>query len=111
LSQSQVRLVSPSGSSPAPGYITPSQASSRLGQRAQVCGRVAAARNLSSGLFVNFDKPYPDESLSVVIWKRNLDGMGRLQFQAGQSVCVNGLVQAYKGKPQIEVVSRDQFTP
>jgi hypothetical protein len=53
--------------------------------------------------FLNFDKPYPNHTFTVVIW-----GSDRGAFPAspeshykGKQVCATGLVESYKGKPQI----------
>ncbi|MBD3348385.1 MAG: hypothetical protein GF400_04205 [Candidatus Eisenbacteria bacterium] len=97
-----------------PPGMPASEASSHVGEMARVCGHVASAAYFGSvkggPTFINLDRPYPDQTFTVVIWARS-----RPRFEVpperlydGKSICVTGLVETYRGKPQIEVTSPDQ---
>ena len=92
-------------------HIPSSQAHAHIGQVKRVCGRLAKWREISSGMFINFDLPYPNDVMSAVIWRKRINEIGQLELIEGQDICVSGLIQTYRGKPQIEVENRDQITP
>ena len=55
--------------------------------------------------FVNLDKAYPDQPFTVVIW-----GDDRPRFSSppevafdGKRICVSGVIETFRGKPQIVV--------
>lgn len=91
-------------------FILASQAQAYIGQYKQVCGHIAESKELPAGLFINFDRPYPSEVMTAVIFHQNINRIGRLQLTENQRVCISGLIQAYRGKPQIEVSSREQIS-
>jgi hypothetical protein len=76
-----------------------------------VCGQVADLKDIAAGTFLSFDRPYPRETLSVVIWRQHQSNVGRPPVADSQRLCVSGLIQTYRDKPRIEVTSREQFLP
>jgi len=86
----------------------------RIGKTVTVCGLVENARYLQGSgrepTFLNFADTYPKHPFTVVIW-----GNTRAQFDyapetlKGQSICVRGLIQTYRSKPQIVVDSPKQI--
>jgi len=91
--------------------ILASQARAYIGQDKVVCGNVAEVKEISAGLFINLDKPYPNAAMSAVIWREHLDKIGRVQLKENSRVCISGLIQAYRGNPQIEIDRREQIVP
>ncbi len=98
-----------------PQRIPAGEASSHVGETLQVCGHVASAAYFGSTkgrpTFLNIDRPYPDQPFTVVIW-----GTARSSFEDapekvydGKSICVTGLIETYRGKPQIVVTSPGQI--
>lgn len=91
-----------------------SEAIHHIGARATVCGKVADTRYARSirgePTFINLEKPYPNQVLTVVIWGRN-----RSKFEnpevlfRGKDICVSGRIESYRGIPQIEVVNVGQI--
>ena len=79
-----------------------------------VCGVVASAKYLKGSgrepTFLNLADTYPKHPFTVVIW-----GDTREQFDyapetlKGESICVKGLIEQYKSKPQIVVDSPSQI--
>ena len=95
--------------------IRPSEASRHVGSRKTVCGPIVDTRYATSSngkpTFLNFDKAYPNHPFVVVIW-----GSDRGKFPdkperhyKGSNVCASGLIESYKGKPQIIARSGSQL--
>lgn len=89
--------------------ISASEAAKHVGETTTVCGMVASAKYVpgSKGqpTFLNLDKPYPDQPFTVVVWG---DDRGRFSSPPevafdGKRICVTGLIETYKQKPQIVV--------
>lgn len=89
--------------------ISASQAAKHVGETTTVCGMVASAKYVpgSKGqpTFLNLDEPYPDQPFTVVVWG---DDRGRFSSPPevafdGKRICVTGLIETYKQKPQIVV--------
>jgi hypothetical protein len=86
-----------------------------IGETATVCGLVASARGLESPdggrSYLNFDRPYPNQTFAVVI-----EGANRAKFKSppdvlfnGKTVCVTGSIVNYHGKPEIIVEDPSQI--
>jgi hypothetical protein len=88
--------------------ISPDNAAKFIGQQKTVCGTVAsahyAARTKGQPTFINLDKPYPKQIFTVLIW-----GSDRSKFEkppetlSGKEICVSGVIQSYRGGPEIIV--------
>lgn len=99
-----------------PKGIEAKYAFQRIGKTATVCGTIASARFLQGSnrqpTFLNFADTYPKHPFTVVIW-----GNTREQFDyapeslQGKSICVRGLIETYRSKPQIIVNSPKQIIP
>ena len=99
-----------------PKGIEAKYAFQRVGKTVTVCGVIESARYLQGSgrepTFLNFADTYPKHPFTVVIW-----GDTRAQFDyapeslKGQSICVRGLIETYKSKPQIVVTSPKQIMP
>jgi hypothetical protein len=98
-----------------PVRISAAEAAQHVGEVAEVCGRVASAAHIAAvkgqPTFLNLDRPYPDQPFNVVIW-----GSARSRFDApperafdGKEICVTGLIETYRGKPQIVVSDPEQI--
>jgi micrococcal nuclease len=98
-----------------PQRIDASDASEHVGEVAEVCGEVASAAYLPSvggrPTFLNFERPYPDQVFTVVIWGRSRSGFdGRPeQLFDGKQVCVTGKITEHEGVPQIVVEDAEQI--
>jgi micrococcal nuclease len=95
--------------------IPAEQAKQHIGETNTVCGLVAGARFLESSTgkptFLNFDRPFPDHTFSVVIFESN-----RAKFKSppemlytGKTVCVTGRIVEYRGKTEIVVQDPSQI--
>jgi DNA/RNA endonuclease YhcR with UshA esterase domain len=94
--------------------ISASEASNHVGDNVTVCGVVASAtyatRSKGKPTFLNLDKAYPNHIFTAVIFD---DYRDRFDYPpeslAGSTICVTGLVEQYKGRPQIKVKSPSQI--
>ena len=82
-----------------------SEAYTHVGETATVCGKVTgvhyAANSKGKPTFINFDKPYPSQDFTVMIWDDDRPGFGNLEKYAGQQVCAKGVITLYRGKPEM----------
>jgi DNA/RNA endonuclease YhcR with UshA esterase domain len=86
--------------------LNPEEAASNIGKTATVCGLVAsatyAAASTAAPTFLDFGKPFPNETFTAVIF-----GSDRKKFGAPEmalrdkQICVTGEIRLYRGKPQI----------
>jgi len=109
-------LVGPSAGGRAPAGPVPSQkAGEYVGERADVCGRVAEVVQIQDiggkPTFVNLGDAHPEQPFTAVIWAED-----RLRWETapealygGRSICVTGRVRRHDGTPQIVVSSPDQI--
>jgi len=94
--------------------ITTSEAINYIGSKKTVCGKVVStyyARNSNgSPTFLNFDRPYPNQVFTAVIF-----GDYRADFGSNpedtylfKDICVSGKIDEYNGIPQILLRSKSQ---
>ena len=94
--------------------ISPTVAIKYVGQSVTVCGVVASAkfaeRTKGQPTFLNVGTPYPNQVFTAVIWGSN---RGRFAYPPetleGQTICVSGEVELYKGKAEIIVSGPSQI--
>ena len=107
--------ISPSQSQ-STNSISSRNANSYINQIATVCGSVVDSRYASGSkgqpTFLNFDYPYPNHTFTIVIW-----GQNRANFSTppekkymSKNICIDGYIDSYKGKPQIEATSEIMIT-
>jgi DNA/RNA endonuclease YhcR with UshA esterase domain len=82
--------------------IADSEASKYLGESVAVKGMIANVfRSGKGNIFLNFEKPYPNQTFSAVIFSKDAGKFGNIQAFEGKTVVVTGVVQSYKGKAEI----------
>jgi hypothetical protein len=83
--------------------IPAADAKNHIGEQATVCVLVASKRVASQSqgtpTFVDLDKSYPNQSLTVLVWERDQGNVGPLPG-SGQ-LCVTGRIVQYRGKAEI----------
>jgi hypothetical protein len=94
--------------------VSPEAAAKFIGQQKTVCGTVASAhyatRSKGQPTFLNLNKPYPQPIFTVLIW-----GSDRSKFEkppetlSGKEICVSGVIQSYRGSPEIIVKDPSQI--
>lgn len=101
----------PATQPPCPG--TPSeQAATMVGQTVTICGVVVDASYRAdvrgTPTYLNFDRAFPNHSFTAVIWgedRSKFSTAPEVAYGPGKRVCVAGLVELYRGKPEITVES------
>ena len=96
-------------------YVNPIDAHRYIGMEKTVCGTVSSAtyalRSKGRPTFLNLDQPYPKQIFTVVIWgsDRNKFKNPPEAFFKGKRICVTGIIEDYRGKPEIVVRGPDQI--
>jgi hypothetical protein len=94
--------------------LSTAQAASHVAEQATVCGVVTgihyAARSHGAPTFLDFDRPYPNQPFTVVIWGADRSNFGNLRQYADRQVCALGAISLYRGKPEIIVHTSDSLT-
>jgi len=86
--------------------LSASEAKDHIGETATVCGDVVSTRYAASTkgqpTFLNFDKAYPRQIFTVLIWGSNRSKFGtpEIDYKA-KRVCVTGKITEYRGTPEI----------
>jgi hypothetical protein len=92
--------------------IPASEANRHIGEQATVCGKVAETHTASTArgipTFVDFEKAYPNQTFTAVVWQRDKSSVGRLP-KAG-TLCVSGTITTYHEHPQIVVHSSSDWS-
>lgn len=86
--------------------IPATEAAQHIGETATVCGYVASSRYLSNSrsrpTFLNFDKPYPHQDFTVVIWPEDRVKFGEPEGKyLHKNICVTGEITLYRGSPEV----------
>lgn len=86
--------------------LSAEEAKNHVGENATVCGVVASARHApevrGQPTFLNLDKPYPNRVFTIVIWGDDRARFGQPDTEyAGKRICVTGVIESYKGRPEI----------
>jgi hypothetical protein len=100
-----------SRSTPVPSISAP-DAKNHIGEQAKVCGKVASEKTATSNrgepTFINLDSAYPNQVFTILIWGDDRKNIGDLPRE-GEHVCATGMIQDYKGVPEIVVKSGGQL--
>jgi hypothetical protein len=93
--------------------ITTAEAKNHVGEQATVCGKVASEKTATSSrgepTFINLDAAYPNQVFTILIWGSDRGSVGELP-RVGSRVCASGMIQDYKGVPEIVVRSAGQLS-
>jgi micrococcal nuclease len=108
-------LICAFGSIAQQEYVNPIDAHKYIGMEKTVCGTVASAtyavRSRGRPTFLNLDQPHPNQIFTVVIWGSNRNKFKNPPetFFKGKRICVTGIIESYRGKPEIVVRGPDQI--
>jgi hypothetical protein len=95
--------------------LSATEAKAHIGENATVCGRVVSARYVTTSrgkpTFLNFDKEYPHEMFTIIIWGENREKFGNPEEKyRSKKICVSGTITEYRGVPEIAVSDTTQIT-
>jgi len=93
--------------------LSAADAKNHVGEKATVCGKVVSERTAASSrrepTFINLDASYPNQVFTILVWGDDRKNVGELPPE-GSRVCASGLIQDYRGVPEIVVKSSGQFS-
>jgi DNA/RNA endonuclease YhcR with UshA esterase domain len=93
--------------------ISASEAKNHVGQNATVCGKVASERTATNSrgepTFINLDAAYPNQVFTILVWGDDRQTVGELPRE-GSRVCATGVIQEYRGVPEIVVRNSGQLS-
>ena len=93
--------------------ISTAAAKTHVGEQATVCGKVANERTVTSShgepTFINLDAAFPNQVFTIVVWGEDRQKIGELPRE-GSRVCATGVIQDYRGVPEIVVKSKSQLS-
>jgi hypothetical protein len=95
--------------------LSATEAKAHIGENATVCGRVVSARYATASrgkpTFLNFDREYPHEVFTIVIWGENREKFGNPEEKyRNQEICVSGRITEYRGLPEVVASDPTQIT-
>ena len=88
---------------------TTTEAKSHTGENAVVKGYVADVVIRDKVAYLNFDKKYPRNTFSGVIFSDSFSKVGDLDIYKNKNVELKGTITQYKDKPQIIINSKNQI--
>lgn len=89
--------------------ISPFEAKDHVGEKTYVRGYVADVYRSKKAIFLNFEKKYPKNPFTGVIFERSFDKIDNPEKYEGEKVKIRGKISMYKGKPQIIIEGEDQL--
>ncbi|PAU93816.1 hypothetical protein CK503_09075 [Aliifodinibius salipaludis] len=110
------RMYQPKPAVPTPEVqISAAEAVNYIGTPAKVCGNVVSADYIreidGNPTFLNFEKPYPSQLFTAVIWEEDRSKWSsppQQKFAKGH-ICVIGIVEMHERTPQIIVKEPEQI--
>jgi len=93
--------------------LSAGQAKAHEGEKATVCGKIASEKTATSSrgepTFINLDSAYPKQIFTILVWGDDRKSVGKLPRE-GERVCATGIIQDYRGVPEIVVKSSGQLS-
>ena len=93
--------------------ISAADAKNHIGEQATVCGKVAGEKTAAGSrvepTFINLDAAYPNQVFTILVWGEDRQRVGALPRE-GARVCAAGVIQNYRGVPEIVVRSSGQLS-
>ncbi len=83
-----------------------------VGESVLACGKVAQVSARSEVTYINLDRPYPQQTLALIVWQSNLSAyesrFGKLSTLQGKRVCALGMIEQYQNRLQV-IMKNPQF--
>jgi DNA/RNA endonuclease YhcR with UshA esterase domain len=89
--------------------ITTGEAKNHINGNVIIKGYVADVVKREKVAYLNFDKKYPKNTFSAVIFDDKFSEVGDLNIYKNKEVEIKGVIMVYKDKPQIIVTSKNQI--
>jgi len=104
-----VQLFSEETKTNAPATIPASQAKEYIGSEKTVTGTIAEVNQAEKLVRLNFDKRFPAQTFTAVIFSANTNLFSDLPKLKGKRVEITGKIVEYRDRPQIVLASRNQL--
>jgi DNA/RNA endonuclease YhcR with UshA esterase domain len=89
--------------------VKAASAKENVGKEALVSGTVVEISKAQGLVRLNFEKAFPNQSFTAVIFARNTNAFGDLENLKGKKVEVSGKITEYRGRAQIIMTSTNQL--
>jgi hypothetical protein len=93
-----------------PVKVTPDKAKANVGTQAVVTGKIAEVNVAEKLVRLNFDKPFPNQTFTAVVFADKTNLFPGLEKLEGKTVTVKGTINEYRGRPQIILTSTNQLS-
>lgn len=85
------------------------KAPSHVGKTVMACGNLAQVKHLSNRHYLNLDKKYPNQALTVLVWDSDYrwfeERFGSIEGFVGRRFCARGKIEEYKNNMQMQVTN------
>jgi DNA/RNA endonuclease YhcR with UshA esterase domain len=95
--------------SESPIKISATEAKAHSGAEVIVTGKVAEVNQNDRILRFNFEKPYPDNAFTAVVFSANSNQFEHPETFKGKTVQVRGTIKDYHGHPEIILTKSNQL--
>ena len=93
--------------------LTTAQARAHDGESAKVCGTVGnqhtAMASQGKPTFLDLDSAFPEQRFALLVWDEDRENVGELP-RVGVHVCATGVINYYRGVPQIVIRNSTQLS-
>jgi DNA/RNA endonuclease YhcR with UshA esterase domain len=93
----------------APAKIRATEAKDHVGAEKIVTGKIAEVNIAEKLVRLNFDKPFPNQPFTAVIFAAKTNLFPSLEKLKGKNVEVSGKIAEYRDRPQIVLVNTNQL--
>jgi DNA/RNA endonuclease YhcR with UshA esterase domain len=93
-----------------PKTISAAESDKHYDETLTVTGKVVQVNVRPSMAYLNFDKPYPSNLFTAVIFARATNKFASLPKLTGKDVAVTGKVLKFKSKPEMVLDNTNQLT-
>jgi len=105
----QQQIQTQQSQQPQQGIIQACDAYRHIGKNATVEGLVVAVKKTTKAAFLNFEKPYPNQCFTAVIFASNFYKFPDFYSYKDKRIRVSGVIKEYEGKPEIIVENPNQI--
>lgn len=78
-----------------------------MGQTVMACGILVETKHLSNRHYLNFDRKYPNQTLTILVWDNDYrwfeERFGKIDAKIGQRFCGRGMIEEYKNNIQMQI--------
>ncbi len=89
--------------------ISAEDAARHIGEEQTVCGRLAQVVDGDKFAFLNFGLKFPNQVFAGVIPLEAFSDFKAINLYVDKEVCIKGLIEAYRNKPQIRLRNSSQW--